>query len=140
MSLGGAAIGFTFGLGLLIILFQLDRRFSREENIVEVVTTFAAAYLGYYVAEVFFHTCKYFSSGFLPLFNLLTINFPYSGQHTKQTAGVIATVACAVTVKALGKASLNDTKLLDSFWSILEHILNTILCKYQTGVQYRHVQ
>ena len=58
MSLGGAAIGFAFGLGLLIILFQLDRRFSKEENIVEVVTTFAAAYLGYYVAEVFFHTCK----------------------------------------------------------------------------------
>ena len=43
------------------------------------------------------------------------------------TAGVIATVACAVTVKALGKAQLNDTKLLDSFWTLLEHILNTIL-------------
>jgi len=98
MSVGGAIIGFGFGIILLIILFQLDRRFSREENIVEVMATLSAAYLGYYVAEVFM-----------------------------KTSGVIATVACAITVKGLGKAMFNDTKLLDGFWSLLEHILNTIL-------------
>ena len=52
MSLGGVAIGLGFGLGILAILWLLDRRFSREENIVEVTATAAIAYLGYYVAEV----------------------------------------------------------------------------------------
>ena len=52
MSLGGVAIGIAFGLGILYILYILDRRFSREENVVEVTATAALAYLGYYVAEV----------------------------------------------------------------------------------------
>ena len=52
MSLGGAAIGLAFGLSLVFILWILDRRFSHEENIVEVTATAAIAYLGYYVAEV----------------------------------------------------------------------------------------
>lgn len=42
-------------------------------------------------------------------------------------AGVIATVAAGVTVKFLGRAMLNDAKLLDDFWVLLEHLLNTIL-------------
>ena len=52
MSLGGVAIGLAFGLSLLVILWALDRRFSHEENAVEVIATAAIAYLGYYVAEV----------------------------------------------------------------------------------------
>lgn len=52
MSLGGMAIGFAFGLGILFILHNLDKRFNREENVVEVTATLAMAYLGYYVAEV----------------------------------------------------------------------------------------
>jgi high-affinity nickel permease len=52
MSLGGMCIGIAFGLGMLFILYVLDRRFSREENIVEVTATAAVAYVGYYVAEV----------------------------------------------------------------------------------------
>ena len=75
MAAGGAIIGFGFGLCLLLILFQLDRRFSREENIVEVMATFATAYLGYYVAEVFFKTCKLRSSDCL-VFDL------FLGTHT----------------------------------------------------------
>ena len=52
MSAGGACIGFAFGLSILLILWLLDRRFSHEENVVEVTATAAIAYLGYYVAEV----------------------------------------------------------------------------------------
>ena len=43
------------------------------------------------------------------------------------SAGVIATVAAGVTVKFLGRASLNDAKLLDEFWVLVEHLLYTIL-------------
>jgi len=41
MSLGGMCIGVLFGSGILLILYILDRRFSREENIVEVTATAA---------------------------------------------------------------------------------------------------
>jgi NhaP-type Na+/H+ or K+/H+ antiporter len=52
MALGGMCVGIAFGLGMLLVLYLLDRRFSREENIVEVTATAAVAYVGYYVAEV----------------------------------------------------------------------------------------
>ena len=43
------------------------------------------------------------------------------------TAGVIATVAAGITVKFLGRAMVNDARLLDDFWVLLEHMLNTVL-------------
>lgn len=60
MSLGGVAIGLAFGFGILMILKLLDKRFSHEENALEVISTFAIAYLGYYVAEV--SICTYFQN------------------------------------------------------------------------------
>lgn len=98
MSLGGAAIGLGFGLGILLIWYLLEKRFNREENVVEVVSTLGLAYTCYYVAEV---VCG--------------------------TSGVIATLVTGVTVKFFGRALINDADLLDDFWMLLEHILNTIL-------------
>lgn len=97
-SLGGVAIGIFFGLGLLVLLYIFDRRFNREENVVQVTATLAIAYIGYYVAE--------------PVW---------------QTSGVIATLSCGVLVKLFGRAMVNDTKLLDDFWTLVEHLLNTVL-------------
>ena len=97
-SLGGVAIGLFFGLSLLFIMMKFDRRFSREENVVEVTATMAIAYIGYYVAE--------------PVW---------------ETSGVIATMTAGVVVKFLGRAVINDMKLLDDFWTLIEHLLNTIL-------------
>lgn len=42
-------------------------------------------------------------------------------------AGVIATVAAGITVKFLGRAMINDARLLDDFWVLIEHMLNTVL-------------
>jgi len=97
-SLGGVAVGLFFGLGLLLILYALDRRFNREENVVEVTATMAIAYIGFYVAE--------------PVW---------------QTSGVISTVTTGVVVKFLGRAMINDSKLLEDFWVLVEHLLNTVL-------------
>jgi NhaP-type Na+/H+ or K+/H+ antiporter len=97
-SLGGMAVGVFFGLALLFILMRLDRRFNREENVVEVTATAAIAYIGYYVAE--------------PVW---------------QTSGVIATLTAGTLVKFLGRAVINDAKLLNDFWTLVEHLLNTIL-------------
>lgn len=89
-SLGGVAVGVFFGLALLFILTRLDRRFNREENVVEVTATMAIAYVGYYVAE--------------PVW---------------QTSGVIATLTAGVLVKFLGRAVINDAKLLNDFWTLV---------------------
>lgn len=97
-ALGGTAVGIMFGLGLLGLLFVLNRRFSREENVVQVTTVIAVAYLNYYVAD-----------------------------FVLKTSGVIATVSAGLIVKLLGRAMVNDLNLLEDFLTIIEHILNTIL-------------
>lgn len=43
------------------------------------------------------------------------------------TSGVLATVTMGVTVKMFGRSTFNDTKLLEDFWGLLEHILNSVL-------------
>ena len=77
---------------------MLNRRFGKEENIVQVTAVFGLVYLNYFVADL---VCK--------------------------TSGVIATVAAGLTVKFFGRGSINDIHLMDDFFSITEHILNTIL-------------
>jgi NhaP-type Na+/H+ or K+/H+ antiporter len=88
--LGGVAIGIFFGIGLLFLMYILDHRFSREENIVEVTATAAIAYIGFYVAEVVW-----------------------------ETSGVIATVTLGLIIKFFGRAMINDAKLLDDFWNLM---------------------
>jgi len=98
MSLGAAAIGVFFGLGAMYISSKLDRRLNHEENVVEVTAEIAVAYLCYFVAEVIWGT-----------------------------SGVIATVCMGLLMNEFGKAAINDKALRDSFLSIVEHMLNTVL-------------
>lgn len=97
-ALGGVAVGILFGIILLTLLFMLDRRFNREENVVQVSATIAVAYLGYYVAE--------------PVLEM---------------SGVISTLVTGLIVKFAGRGMVNDAKLLDDFWTLVEHLLNTLL-------------
>jgi hypothetical protein len=48
MSLGGAAVGFAFALGLISVLYLFNRRLTAEENILQVAATVTFAYLTYY--------------------------------------------------------------------------------------------
>lgn len=98
MSLGGAAIGFAFGLALVSILYFLNRRLNTEENVLQVTATITIAYLTYYVAEAVAHT-----------------------------SGVISVVACGVFANAFGKTLINDVELMENFWVLTEHLLNTLL-------------
>ena len=52
LSLGGACIGVAFGLGLLIILYSLNRRLNNEDAIVQVVATITASYLAFFTSEI----------------------------------------------------------------------------------------
>lgn len=97
-ALGGVAAGLFFAFSLLGCLYLLNRRFSREENVVQVATILAVAYLNYYVADFVW-----------------------------ETSGVIATVTAGLVVKLIGRAFVNDLKLLEDFLTIIEHILNTLL-------------
>ena len=98
MSLGGAAIGLAFALGLIAVLHLLNRRLTAEENVLQVAATITFAYLTYYVAD---SVCG--------------------------TSGVIATLTCGVITNAFGGSMINDMEVMSAFWSLVEHLLNTLL-------------
>lgn len=99
MSLGGVAVGLGFAMGLLLLLYELDRRLDKENNVLQVVAAVSTAYMSYYVSE---QVC--------------------------QMSGVIACVTCGVMTKALGGSRLlADPELMDTYLKLLEHLLNTLL-------------
>ena len=63
-----------FGGGIVFCLSYLNRKFGREENIVQVTAVLGMVYLNYYVADL---VCE--------------------------TSGVIATVAAGLIVKFFGR-------------------------------------
>lgn len=98
-SFGGCAIGLAFGLGAVLLLKLLNRRLSGEENVMQVVALISTAYLTYFVADVI---CL--------------------------CSGIVATIACGITVKVLGESLLNDSLLTHHFFEVTaEQLLNTFL-------------
>lgn len=97
-AIGGFAIGIVAGGAIILVMSMLNRRFGKEENIVQVTAVLGMVYVNYFVAEV---VCS--------------------------TSGVIATLAAGLCVKFLGRETINNIHLMDDFFSITEHILNTIL-------------
>ena len=98
LSLGGACIGVAFGVGLLVILYNLNRRLSGEDSVVQVVATIAAAYLSFFTSEIL-----------------------------AKCSGIIAVLFCGVVTKAFGETYYNDPHLSLHFWEITEYLLNTLL-------------
>ncbi|KAL7572005.1 hypothetical protein ACA910_001660 [Epithemia clementina (nom. ined.)] len=98
MSFGGFAVGIAFAAGLLILLYELDRRLEPEYNVLQVAVSLTFAYLSYYVSE---QVCA--------------------------MSGVIACVVCGIVVRALGRGLINDNKMMDSYLGLMEYLLNTLL-------------
>ena len=96
MSLGGAAFGVAFGLGLVLILYYLNRRLNTEENVIQVAATITIAYLAYYTADM----CK--------------------------TSGLIATVICGVSISCMTRLRtvlrFASIFVLSSFIHIIGHV------------------
>ena len=98
LSLGGVCIGIAFAIALTCVLYILDRRLNTENNVVQVAATVTTAYLCFYTSEV--------ASG---------------------CSGVIATVICGIVTSAFGGGFINDSHMMEDFWVLLEHLLNTLL-------------
>jgi NhaP-type Na+/H+ or K+/H+ antiporter len=99
MAVGGVSVGMAFALALVGILYKLDRRLDREETVLQVAATVTTAYLSFYTAQV---TCE--------------------------MSGVIAVVTCGILTKAFGGGFIEDhSHVMESFWSLLEHLLNTVI-------------
>lgn len=98
LSLGGIAVGLAFTIALVSILYLLNRRMESGEQVLQVAATATVAYLAFYTADSLCHV-----------------------------SGVIAVVVLGTTTKAFGGCFINDWQVMDSFWSLLEHLLNTIL-------------
>lgn len=97
-AIGGSAIGLVAGGAIILCLSSLNRRFGKEENVVQVTAVLGLVYLNYFVADLI---CA--------------------------TSGVIATLIAGLCVRFLGRGAINNIHLMDDFFSITEHILNTIL-------------
>jgi NhaP-type Na+/H+ or K+/H+ antiporter len=87
-----------FGFATLLLLSILNRRFTREENVMEVAAMLGLVYAGYFCAD-----------------------------SVWSMSGVLATVVQGITIKFFGRAVMNDKKLLDDFWVLLEGLLNMVL-------------
>ena len=98
MAAGGCGIGLAFALALRIILYKLDRRMEKEETVLQVAATVTIAYLSFFVSEV-----------------------------VAGCSGVIAVVTTGIFTKAFAGGLISDWKVMDSFWSLLEHLLNTVI-------------
>jgi NhaP-type Na+/H+ or K+/H+ antiporter len=90
LSLGGTIVGIFFGLVLVTILFNLNRRLSREECVFQVTATIAIAYLSYFVSEALL------------------------------CSGILSVVFCGLTTKMFGATLFNDAALARDFISIFE--------------------
>uniref|UniRef100_A0A7S2EVJ6 Cation/H+ exchanger transmembrane domain-containing protein n=1 Tax=Trieres chinensis TaxID=1514140 RepID=A0A7S2EVJ6_TRICV len=109
MSVGGALIGFAFGLGLIFLLFLLNHRHDNEENIIQVAATIAMAYASYYVSD-----------------------------QQADSSGILAVIACGITSRAFGENMINNPQMMESFWHLVEHLLNTLLFTLG-GVVWGHI-
>lgn len=74
LSFGGAIIGCFSGVLLVAILFNLNRRLSREECVFQVCATISIAYLSFFTSEVLL-----------------------------ECSGILAVVFCGVTTKSFGE-------------------------------------
>lgn len=97
-AIGGCAIGLVAGGAIIHVLSMLNRRFSKEENVMQVTAVFALVYLNYFVAEIVF-----------------------------VTSGVISTLTAGLIVKFFGRGAINDNHLMEDFFSVTVNILNAIL-------------
>ncbi|KAL3912314.1 MAG: hypothetical protein SGILL_006933, partial [Bacillariaceae sp.] len=98
MSLGAVFWGLCFGGGLLFGIYLLNRKFNYEESIVQVMATLTVAYLCYYTSEAVFGC-----------------------------SGVISVVTLGVLTKFYSSSLFNDPDMLEKFWVLFEHILNSVL-------------
>lgn len=98
MSLGAVAVGVAFSMGLVGTVYFLNRRFNYEESIVQCTMTIVIAYLSYYVSEA---VCG--------------------------MSGVITVVTVGLTTKYFASTLFNDPHMLEKFWVLVEHILNSVL-------------
>ena len=98
MSLGGIAVGIAFGIGLLGLIYELDRRLEKEFDILQVVAGISAAYLAYWVCD-----------------QILTMS------------GVVACVSLGIVVNGFGRSMINDEKSFGQFLALAEFLLNTLL-------------
>lgn len=98
MSLGAVALGVAFSMVLFGIIYLLNRRFNHEESIVQVTATITFAYLSYYVSEAVFGM-----------------------------SGVITVVTVGLISKYFASTLFNDPHMMEKFWVLVEHILNSLL-------------
>lgn len=97
-SLGGAAIGIAWGCVLILVFRTFNRKFDREDTIMQVTVAITVAYLAFYVAD-----------------------------EVAETSGVLSVVFCGIIAAAFGVPKIHDITTLSNVWEAIEHLGNTLL-------------
>jgi NhaP-type Na+/H+ or K+/H+ antiporter len=96
-NFGGLAMGIAFALGLVTALYELDRRLDPEYSILQVVIAISAAFTSYFAADI----CG--------------------------MSGVVSCTVCGILSGRLGRGLINDTKMMDAYLKLMEHMLNSLM-------------
>lgn len=98
MAFGGVAVGIACALVLYVFLYELDRRFERDYDVLQVVAALSTAYISYYIADA-----------------------------VTDMSGIVACTTTGIVSCALGKGLINDEELMATYLGLMEHSLNTLL-------------
>lgn len=60
------------------------------------------------------------------MLGLVYVNY-FCADYVWAMSGVLSTVVQGIVIKFFGRAMMNDKKLLDDFWTLVDNILNTLL-------------
>jgi len=98
MSVGGVVVGALFGVALIFLLHELDRKMERQFDILQVVLSLTTAYLCFFFCD-----------------------------QNLDVSGIMAVATCGLVVNRFGKGMVNDEELMHSYMVLAEYLLNTLL-------------
>jgi NhaP-type Na+/H+ or K+/H+ antiporter len=60
----------------------------------------------------------------IPILMHIVLSFTIESAHM---SGIITTVACGISAQAFGSTLINDLEMMNSFWILVEQLLNILL-------------
>merc|ERR1719174_2441418 len=98
MSIGGVALGCTFGFIAVLWIGHAKRKTNHEDSLIQIVVTLSLAYLTFFVAEFFLGV-----------------------------SGVLATVSAALVMASFGWPHFVSRETMAGIWHVIEYIGNTVI-------------
>ena len=96
MSVGGTAVGVLFGIALLCLLHELDRKMENQFDILQVVISLTTAYLCFFLCD-----------------------------QTLNVSGIMAVASCGLIVNRYGKGIFRNDEHVHSYMVLVRTVRYT---------------